>query len=40
MPFAFEGNISWTEIYTFIILVLVLIIRPTGILGEKSGRTA
>lgn len=40
VPFAFEGNISWTEIYTFIILVLVLIIRPTGILGEKSGRTA
>ncbi|HEY1761187.1 MAG TPA: branched-chain amino acid ABC transporter permease [Acidimicrobiales bacterium] len=40
VPFAFEGNISWTEIYTFLILVLVLIIRPTGILGEKSGRTA
>jgi len=40
VPFAFEGNISWTEIYTFIILVLVLIVRPTGILGEKSGRTA
>jgi branched-chain amino acid transport system permease protein len=40
VPFAFEGNISWVEIYTFMILVLVLIIRPTGILGEKSGRTA
>lgn len=40
VPFAFEGNISWTEIYTFFILVLVLIIRPTGILGESSGRTA
>jgi branched-chain amino acid transport system permease protein len=40
VPFAFEGNIQWTEIYTFLILVLVLIIRPTGILGEKSGRTA
>jgi branched-chain amino acid transport system permease protein len=40
VPFAFEGNISWTEVYTFMILVLVLIIRPTGILGEKSGRTA
>ena len=40
VPFAFEGNISWVEIYTFLILVLVLIIRPTGILGERSGRTA
>jgi len=40
IPFAFEGNVQWTEIYTFLILVLVLIIRPTGILGEKSGRTA
>jgi branched-chain amino acid transport system permease protein len=40
VPFAFEGNLSWVEIYTFLILVLVLIIRPTGILGEKSGRTA
>ena len=40
MPFAFEGNAQWTEIYTFLILVLVLIFRPTGILGEKSGRTA
>lgn len=40
VPFAFEGNISWTEIYTFLILVLVLILRPTGILGGESGRTA
>jgi branched-chain amino acid transport system permease protein len=40
VPFAFEGNVQWTEIYTFLILVLVLIVRPTGILGEKSGRTA
>jgi len=40
VPFAFEGNVQWTEIYTFLILVFVLIIRPTGILGEKSGRTA
>ena len=40
VPFAFEGNVQWTEIYTFLILVLVLIIRPTGILGERSGRTA
>lgn len=40
VPFAFEGNAQWTEIYTFLILVLVLIFRPTGILGEKSGRTA
>ncbi len=40
VPFAFEGNVQWTEIYTFLILVFVLIVRPTGILGEKSGRTA
>jgi branched-chain amino acid transport system permease protein len=40
VPFAFEGNSQWTEIYTFLILVLVLVFRPTGILGEKSGRTA
>ena len=40
VPFAFEGNISWTEIYTFLILVGVLILRPTGILGEATGRTA
>jgi len=40
VPFAFEGNVQWTEIYTFLILVLVLIVRPTGILGQKSGRTA
>jgi len=40
VPFAFEGNAQWTEIYTFLILIGVLIFRPTGILGEKSGRTA
>jgi branched-chain amino acid transport system permease protein len=40
VPFAFEGNAQWTEIYTFLILVAVLIFRPTGILGEKSGRAA
>lgn len=40
VPFAFEGNISWTEIYTFLILVAVLIFRPTGILGDSTGRTA
>lgn len=39
-PFVFEGNIQWIEVYTFLILVFVLILRPTGILGEKSGRTA
>lgn len=40
VPFAFEGNAQWTEIYTFLILVLVLIFKPTGILGQRSGRTA
>jgi branched-chain amino acid transport system permease protein len=40
VPFAFEGNTQWVEIYTFLILIGVLIFRPTGILGEKLGRTA
>jgi branched-chain amino acid transport system permease protein len=40
VPFAFEGNTQWVEIYTFLILIAVLIFRPTGILGEKLGRTA
>lgn len=31
---------EWTDVVSFIVLVLVLIVRPTGILGERLGRTA
>jgi branched-chain amino acid transport system permease protein len=26
---------SWAEAFTFILLILILIVRPTGILGER-----
>jgi branched-chain amino acid transport system permease protein len=31
---------EWTDVVSFVVLVLVLIVRPTGILGERLGRTA
>jgi branched-chain amino acid transport system permease protein len=31
---------QWTDVVAFVILILVLIFRPTGILGERLGRTA
>jgi branched-chain amino acid transport system permease protein len=31
---------QWTDVVSFVVLVLVLIVRPTGILGERLGRTA
>jgi branched-chain amino acid transport system permease protein len=31
---------QWTDVVSFIVLVLVLIVRPTGILGERLGRAA
>jgi branched-chain amino acid transport system permease protein len=31
---------QWTDVVAFVVLVLVLIFRPTGILGERLGRTA
>ena len=31
---------EWVDVVSFVILVLVLIVRPTGILGERLGRTA
>jgi len=31
---------SWTDVVAFVVLVLVLLVRPTGILGEKLGRAA
>jgi len=31
---------SWTDVVAFVVLVFILIVRPTGILGEKLGRAA
>jgi branched-chain amino acid transport system permease protein len=33
-------GVQWTDVVAFVVLVLVLLIRPTGILGEKLGRAA
>jgi branched-chain amino acid transport system permease protein len=33
-------NTSWTDVVAFVILVLVLLVRPTGLLGERLGRSA
>jgi branched-chain amino acid transport system permease protein len=33
-------NASWTDVIAFVILVGVLLFRPTGILGERLGRSA
>jgi len=38
-PLSFIG-IAWTDVVAFVILVVILIVRPTGILGEKLGRAA
>jgi branched-chain amino acid transport system permease protein len=31
---------QWKDVVAFVVLVLVLLVRPTGILGEKLGRAA
>jgi branched-chain amino acid transport system permease protein len=31
---------QWQDIVSFIVLVLILLVRPTGILGERLGRAA
>jgi branched-chain amino acid transport system permease protein len=31
---------QWTDVISFVVLVLILLVRPTGILGERLGRTA
>jgi branched-chain amino acid transport system permease protein len=31
---------QWTDVISFVALVLVLMFRPTGILGERLGRAA
>jgi branched-chain amino acid transport system permease protein len=33
-------GIQWTDAVAFVVLVLVLMFRPTGILGERLGRSA
>jgi branched-chain amino acid transport system permease protein len=33
-------GISWTDVVAFVILILILVFRPTGILGERLGRAA
>ena len=33
-------DIAWTDVVGFVVLVLVLMFRPTGILGERLGRAA
>ena len=38
-PFPSIG-IEWTDVVAFVVLVLVLIFRPTGLLGERLGRAA
>jgi branched-chain amino acid transport system permease protein len=38
-PLSFIG-IQWTDVVAFVVLVLILIVRPTGLLGEKLGRAA
>jgi branched-chain amino acid transport system permease protein len=31
---------AWRDVIAFVILVLVLLVRPSGILGERLGRSA
>ncbi|WP_375483590.1 branched-chain amino acid ABC transporter permease [uncultured Jatrophihabitans sp.] len=33
-------GIEWTDVVAFVVLVLVLMFRPTGLLGERIGRAA
>jgi len=33
-------KVAWTDVVAFVILVLVLMFRPSGILGERLGRSA
>jgi branched-chain amino acid transport system permease protein len=33
-------GIQWTDVVAFVLLILILVLRPTGILGERLGRAA
>ena len=35
-----SDRVEWTDVIGFVVLVLVLVVRPTGILGERLGRAA
>lgn len=37
LPFV---GVQWQNVVSFVVLVLVLVVRPTGILGERLGRAA
>jgi branched-chain amino acid transport system permease protein len=30
---------QWKDVFAFVVLVLVLLVRPTGLLGETLGRS-
>ena len=34
------NGLEWVDVVSFVVLVVVLLIRPTGILGERTGRAA
>ena len=40
MPIIPGIGIEWTDVVAFVVLVLVLMFRPTGLLGERIGRAA
>jgi branched-chain amino acid transport system permease protein len=33
-------GIKWTDAVAFVVLILVLVFKPTGLLGERLGRAA
>jgi branched-chain amino acid transport system permease protein len=33
-------GVEWNDVVSFVVLVLILLVRPTGILGERLGRAA
>jgi branched-chain amino acid transport system permease protein len=35
-----QFHLEWVDVVSFVVLVGVLLFRPTGILGERTGRTA
>jgi branched-chain amino acid transport system permease protein len=37
MESLFEGFVSgaWKNVFVFLVLIIILIVRPTGLIGEK-----
>jgi branched-chain amino acid transport system permease protein len=31
---------QWQDVVSFLVLVMILLVRPTGLLGERLGRAA